>query len=125
MKERGHVKDAFGGSGVLNKLGILEDTDVVELRELMTRSVRERVVDEDGETLASMAYAAPVSACQGKAVRAALDKTFQLAGAGVEQLGVEGTCSQEVRQGVVEEVAARALDMQVIAAVKGTGVAGS
>ena len=78
VKERGHVKDAFGGSSVLDKLGILEDSDVAELRELMTKGVRERIVDEDGETLASMAYAAPVSACQGKAVRAALDKTFNL-----------------------------------------------
>jgi hypothetical protein len=119
------VKDAFGGSGVLDKLGILENLDVSELRELMNKGVRDRIVDEDGETLASMASAAPVSACQGKAVRAALDKTFQLAGVGVEQLGVEGTGSQEMRQGVVEEVAARALDMQVIAAAKGTGVAGS
>ena len=125
VRERGLVKDAFGGSGVLDKLGILEDLGVTELRELMNKGVRDRVVDEDGETIASMSYAASVSACKSKAVRAALDKTFQLAGVGVEQLGVAGTCTQEMRQAVVEEVAARALDMEVIAAVNGTGVAGS
>jgi hypothetical protein len=124
-RERGSVKDSFGGSSVLDRLGILQDLDVAELRELVNKGVRDQIVDDNGETLANMAYAAPVSGCKSKTVIAVLDKTFQLAAVGVEQLGVEGICSQEMRQAVVEEVAARALDLQVIAAVKGTGIAGS
>ena len=93
----------------------------------MEEGVRGDWVGEDGLVPGDeMEFAAGASRCMANTIRALLDKVFQLAEVGPDQVkNVGADLPVEKQFLIVEECAGRAMDLKVLAATKKTGGAGS